>query len=213
MSTTPSATDSIKHPISKEVREQVFEWLRCGQSPKFSCSIAQLGPFFRQMTSQCHQASDDVAIDSYVQILEIAKMTKNGVTKEDILLKLIFKNQGTRGNEWNTLCENAVDLAVRCLFMLYVGGLQHAYTDRPRMEWTGGTILDLTSELFSSKPVMDHNGMDLGPSFHALNLSRVAGIEIEWTPNLADHLRVDEIAQGTTLYIFHHVTYLQTQQE
>jgi len=45
--------------------------------------------------------------------------------------------------------------------------------------------------------------------FNARNLGRIAGIEIEWTKNLADHLRL--IDEDRKVAIFHHATYLECQ--
>ena len=43
--------------------------------------------------------------------------------------------------------------------------------------------------------------------FNAGNLGRIAGIEIEWTNNLADHLRV--VDEDKKVAIFYHASFLE----
>lgn len=47
--------------------------------------------------------------------------------------------------------------------------------------------------------------------FNAKNLGQIAGIDIIWTDNIADHLRVSDEDQKVAL--FHHVCFLEYQKE
>ncbi|KAH8652115.1 hypothetical protein BX600DRAFT_516190 [Xylariales sp. PMI_506] len=51
---------------------------------------------------------------------------------------------------------------------------------------------------------------NIGKLFTVQNLVRIAGINIIWTDNLADHLRLAD--NGSSLFIFHHASFLKFQQ-
>jgi len=46
--------------------------------------------------------------------------------------------------------------------------------------------------------------------FNAMNLEHIAGIEVRWTSNLADHLRMRD--DDKAVEIFHYATFLRLHQ-
>ncbi|KAH7082051.1 hypothetical protein FB567DRAFT_561946 [Paraphoma chrysanthemicola] len=62
---------------------------------------------------------------------------------------------------------------------------------------------------YFTKSLADPGKTKFGEDFTAFNLQRLAGLEIHWTDNLADHLRL--IENDRKLCIFHHATFLRSQ--
>jgi hypothetical protein len=90
----------------------------------------------------------------------------------------------------------------------------------PRMSYDGGRALfqwntaDLKKALhdhYNQPAKLDHLGVRFEPLFKACNFEKVAGIKIEWTSNLIDHLRIneDEETGAISVAIFSHVSFLQ----
>jgi hypothetical protein len=75
--------------------------------------------------------------------------------------------------------------------------------------WKEGTMTEFVSGIFSPQTFVKER-VKLGKGFNVRNLKRIAGIEIRWTSNLADHLRMRE--DDTAVEIFHYVSLLRFHQ-
>lgn len=74
----------------------------------------------------------------------------------------------------------------------------------------GGRIIAAKrSGLFYAPPVLDPETTKLENNFTAINL-KLAGLEVVWTDNLIDHLRMSD--DDTKVHIFHHAAFLECQQ-
>jgi hypothetical protein len=62
---------------------------------------------------------------------------------------------------------------------------------------------------FEAGPLNAQEDLMFEGEFTAYNLQRYAGVEIAWTDNLADHLRLSR--NRKRLYISHHASFLQWQ--
>jgi serine/threonine protein kinase len=69
-----------------------------------------------------------------------------------------------------------------------------------RISWSDGTFKDLVTTQMVPQTVLREN-IKLEKTFNARNLERIAGIEIRWTGNLADHLKMRD--DDTAVEIFH----------
>ncbi|KAI9764568.1 MAG: hypothetical protein M1840_008394 [Geoglossum simile] len=107
----------------------------------------------------------------------------------------------------NETIDGSVALAVRLWLMLCVRAPddESHQIGQMKIPWKGGRLDELVSKLFPSKHVLN-DSVKLGKAFNALSLEKVAGIEIIWTSNLADHLRMME--DDTRVAIFHHAYFL-----
>lgn len=77
--------------------------------------------------------------------------------------------------------------------------------------WTHNTVKSSIEQHSSHEPELHEFCVYLDQGFTGYNIEQIAGIEIVWTDNLADHLRLVE--SDTKVAIFHHVTTLQCQEE
>ncbi|KAK0752898.1 hypothetical protein B0T18DRAFT_312886 [Schizothecium vesticola] len=79
------------------------------------------------------------------------------------------------------------------------------------LEWRDGSLGDFVRVYFSPVPVLGHERIKFEKTFNALSLNRIAGLEIQWTDNLADHLRL--VNDDQAVRVFHHATFLRNQDQ
>ncbi|KAF5537115.1 hypothetical protein FPHYL_12805 [Fusarium phyllophilum] len=119
------------------------------------------------------------------------------------------------GNNDLNACQDALNLVTRLILMIEVGSLEkasgfmHQTGPRPLPLWDEDYLDSLTGKLFPISSQQTCRGMAMTPELSAWSLENVAGIKIEFTDNLADHLRLTN--NNTQLYIFHHVAFLEAQ--
>lgn len=119
------------------------------------------------------------------------------------------------GNGDNIACQATLNLAVRLMLMVEISSLEksfgfmHHTGQCPLPQWTKSDLKSLAGGLFSISPQIDCSRVSIPTTFDAWSLENVAGIKIEFTDNLADHLRLAN--NDTQLYVFHHVAYLEHQ--
>jgi hypothetical protein len=94
--------------------------------------------------------------------------------------------------------------------MMRIGDVPHELSAGRYLDWKQGTLRNFVHNNFSVPSVLGHERIKFEKTFNALSLRRVAGIDIRWTDNLADHLRL--MNDDTLLCVFHHVAFLQRQQ-
>jgi hypothetical protein len=105
--------------------------------------------------------------------------------------------------------ENSINLVARLVLMTKFGDLSHECSGGRHVEWSHGTLLEFVHDYFSCPPALGHERIKLEKSFNALNLQRIAGIEIWWTDNLADHLRMMD--DDRAIAVFRHASFLEYQ--
>jgi hypothetical protein len=75
-----------------------------------------------------------------------------------------------------------------------------------RFDWKAGNIKALVESHFTPQTSMKES-VKLEKIFNARNLEHIAGLEIRWINNLADHLRMRD--DDTAVEIFHHASFLR----
>ncbi|KAI1144724.1 hypothetical protein F4825DRAFT_342059 [Nemania diffusa] len=163
--------------------------------------------YFRQQWSLVVADADGryVVIQKVEDIFQIVRRLVDGEHRDSIVLQLNQRNPtATEG-----ACESSVDLAVRLLLMLKVGVVRHQATPRHCLKWEKGSLEDFVREQFNKAPVLDCHHVRLPKSFNAWSISAIGGLEIDFTDNLADHLRL--VNDDTTVQVFHHASFLECQ--
>jgi hypothetical protein len=92
-------------------------------------------------------------------------------------------------------------------FLATSGGI--TVSDETYVLWKEGTMTEFVSGTFSPQ-ILVKERVKLEKGFNLRNLKRIAGIEIRWTSNLADHLRMRE--DDTAVEIFHYASFLRFHQ-
>jgi hypothetical protein len=107
--------------------------------------------------------------------------------------------------------ENTLHLVSRLISMVRIGEVTHEFLAGRSLQWKDGSLSDFLRAHFSSTPVLGHERIKFEKTFNALSLSRIAGLEIQWADNLADHLRL--VNDDCVLRVFHHATFLSSQRD
>ncbi|KAL1647950.1 hypothetical protein SLS58_002274 [Diplodia intermedia] len=103
--------------------------------------------------------------------------------------------------------QGSINLVARLLTMINFGGIDVGLGPRGRLEWIHGSLSYSCKQYFNQTPTLSMKCVQLEKVFNARNLQRFTGTQIEWTDNLADHLRMCEFDKKIRL--FHHVTFLE----
>ncbi|KAI9772501.1 MAG: hypothetical protein M1840_000706 [Geoglossum simile] len=170
--------------------------------------------YFAYHRKQCSHALHDGGRHIYTRthrdILEIAEDLEGGLSRETIRERLSLKLADPKPANENELLDSSVDLTARLVSMMDIGVLQYGFSGRRELVWNKGTLRDFVNGYFNVAITLGQD-VKLENMFNARNLGRIAGIEIVWTDNLADHLRmIDD--EDKKVAIFHHALFLKYQQ-
>ena len=115
------------------------------------------------------------------------------------------------GNSEDEVLGEIVYLAVRLWLMIDVGKLQHSLVPGQKpLLWERGTLKSFIEERFGLPTGSNPNRIvrvKLDRPFTARNLERIVGVQIVWTDNLSDHLRLT--MDDTQIAIYHYATFLE----
>ena len=109
------------------------------------------------------------------------------------------------------LSPEIIDLVVRLLSMIQIGGFRNVpMPGQGTLAWVDGPLSKSLCMHFSQDNVLKEP-VELDKTFTARNIERIAGIRIEWTSNLLDHLRMHH--DDTSVALFHHASFLNFQDD
>ncbi|RYN49775.1 hypothetical protein AA0114_g6283 [Alternaria tenuissima] len=186
-------------------------------SPLTAREIELWNAYFEYYTTECRKAVETdhgqhVTVRTHEDVITISRHFKEGLTKDTIKRSLTLLDTRNRTEEVkDRMAEGSVRLAVRLFSMVDVGPTSNNWTwSPPSLPWTDEQ-LDLSAVLANHFVIStkDTGSLIFEDEFSAFNLQRLAGLDIQWTNNLANHLRL--IDNDRTLCIFHHATFLQRQ--
>lgn len=206
--------DLHKTPISAQVRSEIIRgFLHQNPSVRGKHSTLDWDTYFVYYTKQCIQALHDrgrhVSVRTHQDILDIIYHLEDLSTKDAI--KTILKPKLTAPKsekEAETLLEGSINLAARLLLMMDIGVHPLGFSGRRELNWSEGSLKDFVHKHFEQPQVLRHENIKLEKIFTARNLDRMTGIKIEWTDNIAEHLRIvgDE---DKKVAIFHYASFLK----
>jgi hypothetical protein len=135
---------------------------------------------------------------------------ENGKSHRDILdIARQLTDRASSSGGASLLCKDEEErywiyFAVRVLTMIDVGGLRQGLRlgQTPRI-WTYGPLREFVNSVFPP-PVLSEE-VKLEKIFNARNLERVAGIQVIWTSNIADHLQLED--DDTSVRLFSHASF------
>lgn len=171
-----------------------------------------LDAYFVYYSEQCRSALIDrgrhVAARTHRDITDIASYIRNGQQREDIKQIITSKLLTCVSLDDDRIAENTIDLATSLLLMMQFRDLPFGISRWRPLKWTHGSLQDFLKSHWESQPMLKEM-VKLESIFNAPNLTRIAGIRIEWTDNLNDHLRM--VGDDTAVMIFHHASFLELQ--
>jgi hypothetical protein len=206
---------SLKNHISCSLRPAAVEQLWGPQpcQPAFledAHSEAFFDLYFQYYDVQCeligcHAKGGYSSVEAHSDIMVIAKLLRQPLSQEQVLKQMsTFLKAADKEQH-----QNSINLVARLLFMIKFGNIPHECSGGRPIEWGSGSLVKFVHDYFSSSPTCGNERIKLEKSFTALNLQRIAGIEIRWTDNLADHLRM--IDDDKAVEVFYHASFLEYQ--
>ncbi|GKT98176.1 hypothetical protein FLAG1_05365 [Fusarium langsethiae] len=158
-----------------------------------------------------HNGGRYVALRSHRDVVNCVHKLKSGMLRHDIKEELREKLTAPHDNE-DEMLDNSIDLAASLLLMMSFCSFTYGFSGRSHLRWSHGSLESFVSAYFdpgAAQPAKDNVKME--KIFTARNLCRIAGLDIVWTDNLVDHLRL--IDDDRRVHIFHHASFLLIQQQ
>lgn len=216
MAAIESLDSSIQFsPINTETKCEILNqlWGITIRPSQYYTSDLDFNTYFSYYTEQCNDALHDggrhVSVRTHRDILNITQDLKNSQTREAVKSTLGSKMRTPRPANEDELLDGSIDLVLRLLLMVEFGHLQYGFTGRKQLVWTSDPLEEFIHAYFNAPRALGQETVKLEKIFNARNLGRIAGIEIEWTNNLADHLRLTD--GDKKVAIFHHASFLECQ--
>ncbi|PVH68689.1 hypothetical protein DL98DRAFT_564625 [Cadophora sp. DSE1049] len=169
--------------------------------------------YYEKALESCRSNS---LISSHRDIINLlAKAQQKDTTRSSLEEYLQKQFQSKQTEEADEIVEDKIDLALRLLLMVPTGGYSTAnryitLSGGTKLNWKDGTVHELVKREFPVQNSMKEP-VKLERIFNARNLERIAGVEVRWTSNLADHLRMRD--DDKAVEIFHYTTFLKLQQD
>jgi hypothetical protein len=205
----------LKPPIEAATRAEIVGHLW----PTENSTPLQLDDFdwsayFHYYFEQCKQALRQrgryAAARTHRDLVEVARYLEQAMPKDEIKQALRTKLPTAKSGSEDKSLEGSVMLGARIFLMMDIGVFQQAYCGRPPLVWVDGDLQTFLREYFAQPPVLGHENVKFEKVFKARNLEKIAGIRIEWTSNIADHLRMMQ-DDDKAVAIFHHASFLRWQ--
>jgi hypothetical protein len=202
-------------PISVDTKCEILNslWDLDLNPPQFYNSDLDYDIYFAYYTDQCslalHDGGRHILVRTHRDVIDIAGYLKCSTSRENIVRILHSKLPTMLPSNHEELVNASIDLTARLLLMTDFGCLQYGFTGRGQLLWTEESLEKAVEEYFGAPCSFGQESPRLERAFNARNLGRIAGIQIEWTMNLADHLRL--IDEENKVFIFHHASFLECQ--
>jgi hypothetical protein len=169
------------------------------------------GSYLRYYGEQCRNALHSQCVNELIttheDILSIIQQLKDlNATREQVKNDL----RTLRPQDSEALLWESINLAVRLWLMIDVGELKHGFVPGQKsLLWDHGTLKDVLEESFGlpTATPMRVVRVKLDRIFNARNLERIAGLQIIWSDNISDHLRL--MVDDTRIAIYHHASFLE----
>ncbi|KAH6672874.1 hypothetical protein B0J14DRAFT_512752 [Halenospora varia] len=211
-----SLDTSLKYHVSTPIRPITVEHL-WGLQPS---ALAHVGDqreidkffdlYFAYYSQQCdligrHANGKYSTVETHKDIADIALLLRQPLVREEVRDRLsTFLRDGDEEQH-----DNSINLVGRLLLMIKFGNITHECLGGKHIEWNNGSLSNFVHNYFSCPPARGHDRIKFEKSFNAVNLQRIGGIEIWWTDNLADHLRMTN--DDKAVAVFHHASFLKYQ--
>jgi hypothetical protein len=172
-------------------------------------------PYFKYYQAQCedalHEQGKHVVVRKHQHIIDIGCQLGRGQPRDEIKagLKVLFTTDEERPDE-DEILDNSVDLAARLCLMVDIGAYKSTVTQGTRFSWNIPSLKDFLRTCFPTTQKIKDRNIRFEKAFTAFTIERIAGIEICWTNNLADHLLMVNDDERR-IAIFHHASFLKRQ--
>lgn len=193
------------------VRHELIQRL-WNESPQRTFREPDVRPFFEYYTRECRLAllnqGSHTSVRDHHDVIELAQQIKAGKTRQEMVAHLNRKATGLLAAPVTESFHGSINLTARLVSMVDIGALELRVTERIHLDWAAGSLKDFIHAYFNEPCKLEQEAVRLEKMFTARNLTRLAGIEIVLTDNLADHLRMVG-GEDKKVAIFHHAFFLK----
>ncbi|KAJ4369236.1 hypothetical protein N0V83_006321 [Neocucurbitaria cava] len=204
-------------PIPESIRVEIIKGLwQCNTAGEHPIDIKRWDAFFSYYTAERKKAiaysrGEYTTVRKHQDITAIANKLEGGCTKEEVTQSLLSLDTQQRSKEAKIrMVEGSLRLVARLISMVDIGPLPYCVQGRAPILWSNANSgLNSVLEEYFQKSSTSEQEIKFGEDFTAFNIQQFAGLQIQWTNNLANHLRVMD--NDTTLCLFYHVTFLRHQ--
>lgn len=210
----------ISSPLPRDTLEYLAKNLWAVE-PVVDSTRHNLQPYSHYYTRQCrnfyHSHGVNFPYSAHEDLIRVGIDLRQGHTRQQAVRFLSDRGCAAAPSGQAHCTEGingAVDLVARLLLMADVGMpvRNRIYTGRSHRLWNGSTINDFTTGIFSPHQSAGPGGHRMDQAFNARNLEVIGGLRVELTDNIIDHLDIVEFEGETTVMIFHHASFLKSQQ-
>lgn len=164
-----------------------------------------------ECTNALHDAGRHIALRTHHDVIEVVRLLRTDISRSDIRDQIRSKLITSKHHNEDELLDNSINLAASLLLMIDFCGSPYGFSGHTEMHWVRGSLADYLKDYFEDTCVLTDTRVKLEKNFNARSLIRVAGLEIVWTDNLADHLLLSD--DDSRVHIFHHATLLENQKD
>lgn len=180
-----------------------------------------LSAWFRDwFEEQCSAATSQVSARTYQDLLQIltciqsscqSKSTSRLEVTDQICAKFSSSDPVLASDPKDAKLNASLTLAARLWLSISIDSLPHFFTPGYVIRWDSDKCLsDAVGKEFSSKSQTTET-VKLPKVFTAANLEKIAGIQVQWTSNLADHLALKD--DDKKVMFFHQASFLELSRE
>ncbi|PFH60328.1 hypothetical protein XA68_11139 [Ophiocordyceps unilateralis] len=165
-----------------------------------------------ECTRALHDGGRHVAMRTQGDVADCVGKLKSGIRRQDIKEEMRSRLTAAHANE-DEMLDNSIDLAASLLLMMSFCSYSYGFSGRRWLRWSSHDSLRA-----SIRPCFESSAGDLAQErvklervFTARNVVMIASLEIVWTDNLLDHLRLAD--DDRRVHIFHHASFLEMQKQ
>ncbi|KAL6719214.1 hypothetical protein ACLMJK_003451 [Lecanora helva] len=195
-------------PIPKSLRRAIIESIfdTSLTEHNFEAANGFHSYFYDWYEDQVQAAACHTSIMTYGELLNILSHIRLDQSRENLLDKLL-QDQPLAEKE---RLDASINLAAKLWMTVSIGHVKQALPSGSVILWEKGRLSETVYTTLWPQPQLSEK-IKLPRTFTAANLERIAGLEIGWTSNLADHLCLKDDDKRVMLY--HQVSFLELHQK
>ncbi|KAK7415744.1 hypothetical protein QQX98_005657 [Neonectria punicea] len=204
-------------PLSQLTKTTISsEYWAYHQDQRLNSVEIDLQSFWTYYNKECaralHNGGRYVALRSHRDVADCIHKLKSGMLRDDIKEDLREKLTTFHDNE-DEMLDNSIDLAASLLLMMSFSSFAYGFSGRSHLNWTHGSLESFVSAYFDPGTAahLAKENVKIEKIVTARNLCRIAGLDIVWTDNLVDHLRLTD--DDRRVHVFHHASFLEVQRQ
>lgn len=158
---------------------------------------------------QCRDCAQQVSAKTHQDLLDAIELIQEDDATQELVLQKLRAKILPLGPVTEIRLKATITLAMRVSCAISIGTIDGSFPPGTTMRGLDGVNSSIRAHImsiFEPGPLTDEI-VKLPRIFNARNLVKIAGIQICWTSNLADHLLMTD--DETKVTIFHHGSFLK----